>query len=65
MPTSYTWRPSVTPTVYSGRPSIQVSNTMPVLITWLWDDTLLWDDLLYWNDNGNSIWTIYTGRTLI
>ena len=55
MPTNYTIASRPTATPMTGRPSISVSNTMPVLITGLWDDTLLWDDLLYWNDNGNSI----------
>jgi len=50
MPTSYTSR-TIPTTNYTARPSISVSNTMPVLITGLWDDTILWDDLLYWNDN--------------
>ena len=65
MPTNYIVPSRPTATPMTGRPIIQVSNTMPVLITGLWDDTLLWDDLLYWNDNWNSTWTIYTTRPLI
>ena len=64
MPTTYSSRPSVT-TTFTGRPSIAISNTMPVLITGLWNDTLLWDDTLFWNDTGNVTVTIFTGRTLI
>lgn len=64
MPTTYSWRASVTNS-YTWRPSIAISNTMPVLITGLWNDTLLWDDTLFWNDTGNATWTIFTGRTLI
>lgn len=54
----------ITNTTWTGRLSISTSNTIEVIINWIWDDTKSWDDVLYWNDTGNRNGTIFTGRTI-
>lgn len=61
MPTIYNWRSSVTPTVYSGRPSI--ANEWWLLLINTVDRLLInaTDHLII---SIASSWTIYTGRVI-
>ena len=65
MPTIYSGRASVT-TTYSGRPSIERTNTLAVIIAGVWIDGATWSETgKFWNDAWNWAWTIYIWRPLI
>lgn len=66
MSTIYNWRSSVTPTVYSGRPSIERTNTLAVIIAGVWIDWATWSETgKFWNDSWDGTGTVYSGRPLI
>lgn len=46
-------RPTSTPA--TARPSISVTNTIAVIITWLWNDANTWTESgKFWNDGGDA-----------
>ena len=62
MPITTTWtipaRPSST--TGTGRPSIDVTNTLSVIITGLWNDSNTWTESgKFWNDGGDTTGTTW------
>lgn len=63
--TIYSWR-IIPNTTMSWRPSIEITNTLAVIIAGVWIDGATWTETgKFWNDAGDGAWTIYTWRPLI